>query len=372
MKHEPGSDAVLSGVPGPATDERVSTLVGDRLCIGCGFNFAGQPVVREPHYRMLIVRCPECGTVASLQEFPVLGKWALRWGSIIAAAWLLAMLLLMLGTAGAIFGMSVGVSTAASSPLTEYLSKEHSGWSKSKREEQNTAQIRKAQATVEVAEAALELAKMASSADPETDGSAEEVSRAQMELDRAKQQLSAIELTIGQQEQWQTYYDANWIATEWLEAQDLDAILSRARAGGFTYSARAAKLWIILAIIAAILGVIWGVAVPNARAKRMAFICVIVLALVAAMGAIWRAGSVGSTTFIGATQMEIATEVSARLVGLKPFVLSVTLGVVPLWLGMLAGRPIARFMIRMLLAPRQRGALASLWIADGLPPPGVR
>lgn len=370
MNHEPGSDAVLSGAP--AADERVSTLVGDRLCIGCGFNFAGQPVVREPHYKMLIVRCPECGTVASLQEFPVLGKWASRFGSILAAAWLLAMLFLMLGTAGAIFGMSVGVSTAASSPLTEYLSKEHSRWSKSRREEQNGAQIRKAQAAVVAAEAAIEEARAAASEDPEAEGAAEAVSEAQVEFDRATQQLSTIEATIGQQEQWQTYYDTNWIATEWLEEQDLEAIVSRARADGFMYSARAAKLWIVLAIVAAVLGVVWGVAVPNAKAKRMAFICVIVLALVAAMGAIWRAGSVNSTTFIGATQMEIATEVSARLVGLTPFVLSVTLGVVPLWLGMLAGRPIARFMIRMLLAPRQRGALASLWIADGLPPPGVR
>ncbi len=45
-------------------DERVSTLVGDRLCIRCGFNLCGQPVLRERHYRMLIARCPECSTVA--------------------------------------------------------------------------------------------------------------------------------------------------------------------------------------------------------------------------------------------------------------------------------------------------------------------
>ena len=63
----------------------VSILVGDRLCTKCGYNLTGQPVLREPHYEMLIVRCPECGAVAALQEYPVLGRWAGRWAALLAA-----------------------------------------------------------------------------------------------------------------------------------------------------------------------------------------------------------------------------------------------------------------------------------------------
>jgi hypothetical protein len=48
-------------------DVRISTLIGDRLCIKCGYNLVGQPIMRETHYDMLILRCPECATVASVQ-----------------------------------------------------------------------------------------------------------------------------------------------------------------------------------------------------------------------------------------------------------------------------------------------------------------
>ena len=59
----------------------VSVLTGDRACISCGFNLVGQQVTREPVYGMLLVRCPECNTAASLQEYPLLGKWASRWAA---------------------------------------------------------------------------------------------------------------------------------------------------------------------------------------------------------------------------------------------------------------------------------------------------
>ena len=62
-------------------EERVSALDGDRLCTNCHYNLIGQPVLREPYYQMFIVRCPECATVAALQEFPPLGRWSHRWAS---------------------------------------------------------------------------------------------------------------------------------------------------------------------------------------------------------------------------------------------------------------------------------------------------
>ena len=67
---------------GTRTEERVSVTYGDRLCTHCHYNLIGQPVLREPYYSMLIVRCPECGTVAAMQEYPQLGRWANRWSVI--------------------------------------------------------------------------------------------------------------------------------------------------------------------------------------------------------------------------------------------------------------------------------------------------
>ena len=84
------------GGTGHPAEQRISTLVGDRLCIKCGYNLTGQHVLREPHYEMLIVRCPECATVASMQEYPLLGRWAGRWAALAAGLWfLLAFGLLM-------------------------------------------------------------------------------------------------------------------------------------------------------------------------------------------------------------------------------------------------------------------------------------
>ena len=41
-------------------------------------------------------------------------------------------------------------------------------------------------------------------------------------------------------------------------------------------------------------------------------------------------------------------------------------------IGVYAGRPLARLLVRVLLPARARAALAFLWLADGRPPPAVR
>ncbi|MCA9286386.1 MAG: hypothetical protein KDA22_14265, partial [Phycisphaerales bacterium] len=80
-------------------EEQVSQIGGDRCCVVCGYNLVGRPVVREPLYRLLIVRCPECGTVSPMQEYPSLGPWARRWAAVLAGGWFVAMLgLWALGT----------------------------------------------------------------------------------------------------------------------------------------------------------------------------------------------------------------------------------------------------------------------------------
>ncbi|MCZ6837076.1 MAG: hypothetical protein O7G85_14965 [Planctomycetota bacterium] len=77
-------------------EERVSVMYGDRLCTKCHYNLIGQPILREPHYGMFIARCPECATVAALQEYPQLGRWAHRWAVILSTFWVLVILAITL------------------------------------------------------------------------------------------------------------------------------------------------------------------------------------------------------------------------------------------------------------------------------------
>ena len=92
----------------PARKRRI--LTGDRFCTKCGYNLIGQQIVREEYYSMLIVRCPECATVASVQEYPLLGGWAIRWGALLAALWFITLVAWWPGSSGIVFGMSLVVT----------------------------------------------------------------------------------------------------------------------------------------------------------------------------------------------------------------------------------------------------------------------
>lgn len=117
---EGAARASAPAAPG-AAEQRVFEVVGDRPCAKCQFNLSGQVVVREPHYGMLIARCPECGTPAALQEYPFLGKWATRAGYALAVWWLLVMAGLLLGTAGIGAMMSEELARDLARPYSEHV-----------------------------------------------------------------------------------------------------------------------------------------------------------------------------------------------------------------------------------------------------------
>lgn len=108
--------------------EITGTVIGDRVCITCGYNLMGQPIVREQYYKMLIVRCPECATVASLQEYPLLGKWANRWAVMLAVLWFV----LLLGVGWIFLQTNLITHTRISYNCGQNLSKllvdEHAKW----------------------------------------------------------------------------------------------------------------------------------------------------------------------------------------------------------------------------------------------------
>jgi hypothetical protein len=111
------ADEVLAG------ETRLGELVGDRPCAKCHFNLAGQTIVRERHYGMLMVRCPECGTPAALQEYPLLGRWAGRMGYVLAALWMCAMMGIVAVSALVAWGMSETMAQQMSSPYTQHVQK---------------------------------------------------------------------------------------------------------------------------------------------------------------------------------------------------------------------------------------------------------
>ena len=106
-------------------EQRISTLVGDRLCVSCGYNLIGQSVLREPHYQLLIVRCPECGTVAALQEYPLLGRWANRWAALLAALWMAVMIAIVMGGGLVMYGFSMGTAHEASQTYSNFISQKY-------------------------------------------------------------------------------------------------------------------------------------------------------------------------------------------------------------------------------------------------------
>lgn len=88
----------------------VATILGDRLCVKCAYNLRGQPVVREPHYGLILARCPECNTPAALQEYPLLGRWPGRIRVFVALAYAAAVVLAVAIALGMLGGFAAGIA----------------------------------------------------------------------------------------------------------------------------------------------------------------------------------------------------------------------------------------------------------------------
>ncbi len=101
-----------------------STISTDRLCASCNFNLFGQLVHREPHYGLVVARCPECGTIASLQEYPAMTKWIGRWKLLLVGAWIGLLLIVAMIQAGVVSGFTHSSITTASGEYADRLNDE--------------------------------------------------------------------------------------------------------------------------------------------------------------------------------------------------------------------------------------------------------
>lgn len=111
-------------------EERIDVLSGDRCCVKCGFNLHGQLIVREPHYGLLIVRCPECGQPAAMQEYPTLTRWVGRVRFALVAVWLLLLLAGIAATGGILYGFTNATASVAIGPYMQQASADWSAWTK--------------------------------------------------------------------------------------------------------------------------------------------------------------------------------------------------------------------------------------------------
>ena len=93
------SDAPITGV-----------VVGTRLCARCGYNLSGQIIRREPRYHLLVVMCPECGTVSPMIEYPSLSPWITQVHRLLTSLWVLLLLVLLAATAVPPFAFALGSS----------------------------------------------------------------------------------------------------------------------------------------------------------------------------------------------------------------------------------------------------------------------
>jgi hypothetical protein len=117
-------------VPIPTQDsgEALDQIRADRACAGCGFNLFGQSVTKEEHYGLAVARCPECGTVAALQQYPAMTHWVNRFRMIIGAFYILILLAFFVGSTFAVSGFMFGSTNVASDRLSDYLVDDYTAW----------------------------------------------------------------------------------------------------------------------------------------------------------------------------------------------------------------------------------------------------
>ncbi len=323
---------VTSAPPTPAAgaartasgETRTGSIQTDRPCSACGFNLHGQPTVRERHYAMLITRCPECGVVAALQEYPSLGRWAGRWAGLIAGVWFLVLIVGVFATGAVMMALASSVRSDAVEPLAIQIATEHKA----------------AQTAALTASAAGTAATTA--------GGATGNANLNWYASQEPGKYNSIEIA-------------------WWEKQDAGALLARAMAsekGSLQWWAL--WNWRAIPLIFVPLGCFWAAALVAVPRRRVWVIAIPAVGAAAFIQVFADADSAVATWMIHTT----AATLAAKLTGGMFFWLTLAAAAVTLGVSALIGRPIVRWMVRWLLPPGACAALGILWTCDGIDAPG--
>ncbi len=275
----------------PPAEVRVSALVADRACSRCAFNLIGQTIVREPRYDLLIVRCPECGTVAALHEYPLLGRWANRWAAMAAGLWFLVLTAATIGISAIIFGFTVGTHHLTSQTVAQRIA------------------------------TAYESHLRATNPQSQTTG--------WWNID---------------QQWWATFDKATLTADGIMRAMDW----------------RGFAIWIVAFLVLVPLSCVWSVLLAHRRGPSLLATYLTMPAIAAIFMGLSRVGTQWSPN---------ASDLAINEVMPVVLPLCLAFSMIPLAVGALIGRPLARLLLTLWLPPRLRVPLSFLWLCDGKTPP---
>ena len=283
----------------------------DRACIGCGFNLYGQTVTKEDHYGLAITRCPECGTVAALQQYPLMSHWVNRFRAILAGLYIVMLLGTLALSTMAISGFAFAATDLASGNLANHIGIDFTQWEQDQAENAN---------------------QNAAAAG-------------------AAQRFNGVQ--INGSFRWVS------ISPVWVD-EHLDESISSF--GGIWANMDPSAYMVMLpaGLVSILIGVYWSVALLGATRKR-ALIVPTLAALVG--GAIVIALNYDPGTYPWASDLAKNFYIT-RIVPVAMIYQLIFMGV-----GIFIGRPVARFIVRLALPPRSLVPLGVLWTRDGLAPP---
>lgn len=311
---------------------RARFITGDRLCMGCGYNLVGQSIAREPHYALLIARCPECGVVAAVQEYPLLGRWAHRWGMVLAALWVVLIVAGWIATGGMVMGLSLAAGEEASRPYSSFI-----------------------QAVFSAVESQAVNQAAPPGVTPNT-GVADTATVETIVIQRSggAQQVTTLGGFLGGSG-----------FRNWWKSQDPSALLRQAGGWRIGITPEFILMWFFGGLAVLMVGWFWSILLLQLTRRGLLLWAgtVIVLAIGFALIPVtefvfvephwaWIAGRNQLTPpFLGASMVVFAGVLVA---------------------GVMTGRSVARLLVRLFLPPRMRHALAGLWTCDGRPLPAPR
>ncbi|MFG0300004.1 MAG: hypothetical protein ACF8K1_10435 [Phycisphaerales bacterium JB047] len=279
-------------------DEHPDQIRADRACIGCGFNLFGQTVTKEEQYGLAIARCPECGTVAALQQYPLMSHWVNRFRAILAGLYLMLLLGTLALSAMIVSGFSFAVTNTASERLGDYLGLSYMNWEKGQAAQTNQ------------------------NAAVQYNGSGRWMSLSQV-----------------------------WVDEHLDEAVDsFGGLWANINPDAFVFI-------LPVGLVSILIGVYWSVTLLGATRMRAWLVPV----LAAMIGAVFVIGmNMDPGTYPQASDQALRLYLP-RIVPVVMLYQIILMG-----LGVLIGRPVARFAVCMALPPRSRVPLGVLWTRDGL------
>lgn len=324
--------------------QHFSEIRADRACIGCGFNLYAQPVSKEEHYGLAICKCPECGTVAALQSYPVMSHWVNRFRALIAAIWIIALLGIFIACTMSITGMAQGTANLAGEKLGDIIGHEHHIWSQE--------QDRLRELAMQTDQAAVQPAVPVPAPDPLSFGGTTTIvtSNGVTTVNGTIVPTTPLSPTQSGQYKWV------WLSQGWGDAY-LQQVIDDS--GGLITNIDRQFLVMLIpgTIVGTLFGIFWSVALLGGT-RRKALIVPLVACLIACMVLIGMSRPDYNYTYISGLTQDLYAPVIGPVFIAYMFLISC--------FGIWIGRMVARRIVVMALPARSRIPLSNLWIQDGL------